>query len=69
MTYDDVSKDTMKFIAYLKANGKRPIAIAVHVVDDHENTEAVVAWGNTEQQLEMATGVIASNLGYRMAPK
>ena len=69
MTIDELNRDIDKFAAYLRANGMRPVAIALTICNDHTCEDWTVQAGAKEMTTEMALRVIASNNGFRLEYK
>jgi hypothetical protein len=69
MTYDNVKNDMQKFVTYLRANGKRPVAILVEVCDDTDNSGYVISLGNNDVVIDACLTAIASRRGMEMTYK
>ena len=66
LTNQEVQEACEKFIAYLRANQRRPIAMVIEVCNDYNNTELTATYGMNDVLDETCLKVMCGLRGYKL---
>jgi hypothetical protein len=66
VTNQEVEEACGKFMDYLRANGRRPIALVIEVCNDRENTEQLIACGLRDVLDDACLRTLCNGRGFRM---